>query len=83
MNLIVPHGVGKAETELLTNQAFKSLLRRAAAARASTRGAGRWQAYEQLKRQLDHICGWSSRNPAMTPEHYQAGLRMLTRTMGV
>jgi hypothetical protein len=83
MNFIVPHGVRKAESELLTNPQFKSLLLRAAAARASTRGAGRWRAYETLKRQLDCICGWSSRDPAMTPEHYQAGLRMLTKALEV
>jgi hypothetical protein len=83
MNHIVPHGAGKAESELLTNQAFKSLLLRAAAARASTRGAGRWRAYEQLKRELDRICGWSSRNPEYGPEHFEAGLRMLTKALEV
>jgi hypothetical protein len=83
VNHIVPHGVGKAESALSTNQAFKSLLLRAAAARASTRGAGRWRAYEQLKRQLDGICGWSSRNPEYGSEHWEAGIRMLSKAMGV
>lgn len=83
MDFIQPQGLRKHEAALLTKPAFKNLLRRAASARASTRGAGRWRAYEQLKRELDGICGWSSRNPEFGPEHWEAGIRMLARTMGV
>jgi hypothetical protein len=43
----------------------------------------RWQAYEALKRRLDRVCGWSSRNPAVGPEDYDNAIRMLIRELGI
>lgn len=83
MNFINFRGLGKAESELLSNFEFETLLRQAAAAKRSTKGASRWRAYESLKRRLDQICGWSSRDPQYGPEHWEAGIRMLARVMGV
>jgi hypothetical protein len=79
MNSTTPAACGKVQTELLANNEFKSLLRRAAA----VRGRNRLRQYEQLKRQMDRICGWSSRNPAYGPEHWEAAIRMLSKVLGV
>lgn len=47
------------------------------------RKSARWQAYEALKWQLDRVCGWSSRNPAMQPEDWDAAIRMLVKVLGI
>jgi hypothetical protein len=70
---------GKVERELLTNNRFILLLRRAAAAT----GRNRFREYELLKRQLSVICGWHCRNPAYGPEHWDCAVRMLARVMEV
>jgi len=79
MNSTTPAACGKVQTELLANNEFKLLLRRAAA----VRGRDRLRQYEVFKRQLDRICGWSSRNPAYGPEHWEAAIRMLSKVLGV
>jgi hypothetical protein len=43
----------------------------------------RWQAYERLKRQIDRICGWSSRNPHVGADDYDNAIRLLITTLGV
>lgn len=47
------------------------------------RKSSRWQAYEALKRRLDRICGWSSRNPYVGAEDYDNAIRMLIKVLGI
>jgi hypothetical protein len=43
----------------------------------------RWQAYEQLKRRVDRICGWSSRSPHVGAGDYDNAIRSLIEVLGI
>ena len=62
----------------------QAVLRHAWHIRRTVRGKrAKWQAYERLKRRIDRICGWSSRNPYVGAEDYDNAIRMLVRELGI
>jgi hypothetical protein len=48
------------------------------------RHSDRYRNYEKLKRLLLPMAGWYSKDPeTATPDHYDAGVRLIARVIGV
>ena len=75
----------EVEKQLLTKPYFISLLQHAAELKQSQRRhSDRWRNYEKLKRLLMPIAGWHSKDPeTATSDHYDAGVRLIAKVIGV